>query len=142
MWLWAARVLAFCFCEVLGRVCRDVCCTFFVLFLCPLQSRVRCSLYRARRVRDNVVCGTSPKPPPASLCVPNVSKLLAFVSAVTLGRFCVRREAANEAVEAALSSADADREEACAELAASMEAEVSGVSLVLQLFFYATARLQ
>lgn len=34
------------------------------------------------------------------------------------------RQAANEAVEAALSSADADREEACAELAASMTAEV------------------
>lgn len=34
------------------------------------------------------------------------------------------RQAANEAVEAALSSADADREEACAELEASMKAEV------------------
>ena len=34
------------------------------------------------------------------------------------------REAANEAVEAALSSADADREEACAEVAAAMKVEV------------------
>lgn len=34
------------------------------------------------------------------------------------------RQAANEAVEAALSSADADREETRAELAATMQAEV------------------
>ena len=46
---------------------------------------------------------------------------------------CESRQAANEAVEAALSSADADREEACAEATASMRAEVSGRDIPLLL---------
>lgn len=62
------------------------------------------SLYSSSKV-DVCICVVDPRP----FRAPRVSE---------------SRQAANEAVEAALNSADADREEACAELAATMKEEV------------------